>query len=87
MRTTKTYRLPPYALKALERLKTNNPNWISDSDIISYSLALSSAIMDAWNSNYEDKTPDVYEKFDIEDDKIATDILKILYRELGHKNH
>lgn len=86
MRTTKTYRLPQFAIKNLERIKTENPNWLSDSDIISYSLSLSNGIMRAWNDAYEEKGSDINEKFDIEDDAQFTEIIRILYKELGHKD-
>lgn len=87
MRTTKTYRIPDYALNNIQKLKASVPNSTSDSNIIAYALALSGSIMDAWNDLYKDDTSKVKEPFNIQDTMIAIDILKALYRELGHKDH
>lgn len=87
MRTTKTYRLPQFAIKNIERIKTENPNWLSDSDIITYALSLENGVMRAWNDIYEEKGSNINEKFDIEDDAQFTKIIRILYNELGLKDH
>lgn len=87
MRTTKTYRLPQFAIKNLEKIKKENVNWLSDSDIITYALSLANGVMRAWNDIYEEKGSDITEKFDIEDDAQFTEIIRLLYNELGHKDH
>lgn len=86
MRTSKTYRLPEYAIKNIERIKTENVNWLSDSDIITYALSLANGIMRTWNDIYKEKGSDIIEKFDIEDDAQFTEIINLLYKELGHKD-
>lgn len=87
MRTTKTYRLPEFAIKNIERIKTENVNWLSDSDIITYALSLANGVMRAWNDIYKEKGSGVIEKFDIEDDAQFTEIIRLLYNELGKKDH